>query len=130
MIECDEEIRRLSASSNLQARKMKMVHDGVVRRLKTVSTLEELTKARLVDLAQKELSRIVSASEVEANRRIDNGQASEKSRAKYSHCCPYCNKAIGYSGKKAGKTVQCPYKKCGRSITLPPVSSVTPDQKL
>ena len=130
MIECDEEIRRLSAHNQLQVWRMRAIHDGVVRGLKTISSLEDLTSARLLDLARRELSQIVSASEMEANR-ISNGQRQAVSGSAKLNCyCPHCNGAIEYPEKKAGQIVPCPYKKCGREFRLPQLASTGRDRKV
>jgi hypothetical protein len=104
----EEEKRQLTAANELKAAHIQSVHDVIVRKLKVTTTLEELTQARLLDLAQQELSKIMSDAEQKAI-----------TPTKQTITCPHCGKAIGYPRKHAGKTVKCPYANCGRPINLP-----------
>jgi ribosomal protein S27E len=104
----NEEMRRLAAAKELQVAQVQAVHDVIVRKLRAMRALEELTQARLLDLARQELSRIVAVAEHKA-----------ATTAKRAVTCPYCGRTIGYPRKKAGTTVNCPYANCGRPINLP-----------
>jgi hypothetical protein len=104
----EEERRRLTAANELKAAHIQAIHDAIVRKLIVMTTLEELTQARLLDLAQHELSKIMLDAEQKAVAPV-----------KQSVACPHCGKTIGYSREKAGKTVKCPYASCGRPINLP-----------
>src|SRR4051812_16966643 len=86
--------------------------------LATVSSIEEFSQARLLELARKELSKIVSESEEEANRVILEATPHAPPNS-YSFICPYCNGKIGYRGKKGGRSVICPHKECGRPFMIP-----------
>jgi RNA polymerase-binding transcription factor DksA len=104
----EEEMRRQAAANDLRRAHMHAVHDFVVRKLKAMTALEELTQARILDLARQEMSKIVSEAEQRALPPVKRAVA-----------CPYCGKPIGYPRKKAGQTVICPYATCRRPIQLP-----------
>jgi predicted RNA-binding Zn-ribbon protein involved in translation (DUF1610 family) len=104
----EQEIRRQTAAKDAQVAHIQAVHDVVVRKLKAMTSLEELTQERLLDLARQEMSKVVSDAEQKA-------PTSEK----FTVACPHCGKAVGYLREKAGKTLKCPYAKCGRPIHLP-----------
>lgn len=103
----EQEKSRLAAANQLKAAQIQAVHDVVVRKLKVMTALEELTQARLLDLAREELANVVSEAEQKA-----------RTTTKRSMACPHCGRNIAYPRKKAGKTVNCPYVSCGRSIHL------------
>lgn len=104
----EQEKSRLTAANQLKAAQVQAVHDVVVRKLKVMTALEELTQARLLDLARAELAKVVSDAEMKAQMPM-----------KRTVACPHCGKTIAYPRKKAGKTVTCPYANCSRPIHLP-----------
>jgi hypothetical protein len=113
----DGQVDKIAAKKEIEAAKMKAVKDAVLKKFKTVSSLEDFSQARLLELARDELSRIVAASEREAGRTTDRHSDEKDTRHKYA--CPHCHKIIAYKGKKGGKTVICPYKECGRPFDFP-----------
>ena len=108
---------KVAAMKEIKAAKVQAIRDSVAKRIKAVSSLEEFSQARLLELAQLELSSIVAASEREAGGSVENGGKVKPTRFKYA--CPHCNKVIMYKGKRGGKTFTCPYKQCGRPFAVP-----------
>jgi hypothetical protein len=104
----EQEKSRLATANQLKAAQIQAIHDVIVRKLKVMAALEELTQARLLDLAREELSKVVSHAEQKA-----------RTTSKRAVACPHCGKTIAYPHKMAGKTVNCPYVNCGRPIYLP-----------
>jgi hypothetical protein len=119
----DEEMRNLAAARKLRVTQIHAVHNLILSKIKAISSLEDFTQAHLIDLARAELTRIVSDSEQEASRIADGEGSPQKTSVKYTIACPHCKKMIGYKENKAGKSVNCPYEKCGRPINLPQLPS-------
>lgn len=104
----EQEKSRLAAAYQLKAAQIQAVHDAIGRKLKVMTSLEELTQSRLLDLAQQELAKVVSDAEQKS-----------RTNAKRTVACPHCGKTIAYPRKKVGKFVTCPSANCGRPIHLP-----------
>jgi hypothetical protein len=119
MIWWDEEIRKVAATRELKVTQMLAAKQVWTRKLKAISSLEDFSQARLLDLAKKELSQILSASEQRATRAINLERGGPKASLQYRYYCPHCKKGIGYKAEKAGKSVNCPHKECRRPVTLP-----------
>jgi hypothetical protein len=104
----EQEMGRLTAAKELRVAHIQTMHDVIVRKLNAMTALEELTQARLLDVARQELSIIVLDAEQKTLTPV-----------RHTVSCPHCKKMIRYPRKKAGKTVNCPYVKCGQPIDLP-----------
>jgi len=79
MIGLDEEIRKIAAAKRLKCVKLKATREIVIRKLKAISSLEDFSQTRLLELARQELARIVDESEHEAMQiKQTNGVARPK----------------------------------------------------
>jgi LytS/YehU family sensor histidine kinase len=117
MLELDEELRKVQATRNLHIAQLQAVHDAVKRRIAAASSVEELTHARLVELANKEFAKIVTAAG-EAHQ-VRSTQQPVVSAARNACTCPHCGNRIMFKDQAANKTVKCPYQNCGRPFRLP-----------
>lgn len=63
LLHLDHELDKLRATKSLHAAQIQAVHDAVNRRIMAARSVEELTQARLVELANKEFADIIAASE-------------------------------------------------------------------
>ena len=76
-------------------------------------SIEELSEARFLELANGEFSRIVAASENIS--RTENGQRSDKLCRRYVCTCPHCGKKIAFKEQAANKNIKCPHPGCGHA---------------
>jgi DNA-directed RNA polymerase subunit RPC12/RpoP len=113
----EDEMRSLNATHMLQAAQIQSMHTIMLKRLEAISSLDELTQVRLVELADREMMKIMSASASEFQG-IGEGHANSRSMYK-EYLCPSCGGRIRYKGKKGGKTVNCPYDGCIGTINVP-----------
>lgn len=135
MVEIDEELREIGARKRLQVTQIQAARDAVAQKIKALSSIEELSRARLIELANEELSKIVLASTEKANQikdgqslvsteqvnQIKSSQSFGETRLLITYTCPICQKLVRYKEQIANKTVKCPNKECGQPITLPPM---------
>lgn len=121
LVEVEEELREMGERRNLQVAQIKEVHDAVERKLKAVSSLEELTQARIVELAAEEFDRIISAAAEKAERMKEDAARRALSGHHVAYACPHCQQIVRYAERFAGQSVNCPNQACGRSIKLPPM---------
>ena len=116
MLACDEQLARIAAKEEMTKAQIRLAHNAVVMKLRAVASLEDFSHARLLDLAEEELSRIVSASEEKAKR---SGSSSRATR-RLDLVCPKCKGRVRYKGNNAAReSVPCP-RQCGWHIKLPP----------
>jgi hypothetical protein len=118
MMDLAETLRQVRAKNKVELAKIQAVRDNVARRLKAIGSIEELNAAHLVELARKEISQIIGASEEEANRAETISQPRPEPR--FTYYCPICWTAVRYDEELVHKTVQCPNSDCCRPLTLPP----------
>lgn len=121
MVELDEQLQKTDAAKNLKLAQVQAVHDAVKRQVMAASSLEELTQARLVELANIEFATIVAEAE-----RINQVQISQRSETKHRRnacACPHCGRRLQFPRKAASTTINCPHSNCGRPIRLPPLQS-------
>src|SRR5581483_2761543 len=112
-------MRSLAAANRFRIAQIQTVHKIMRSKLRAISSLEDFTQARLLELAKTELSRIVSDSDRDACLQTDGQELSAIAPGVYTVTCPHCNKRIAYKGKRGGKTVNCPYENCGGPIHVP-----------
>jgi hypothetical protein len=62
-LEMDEALRKVRADSNVKKAELLAAHDAIRRRIRAASSIETLTSARFVELAEEEFSRIISTAE-------------------------------------------------------------------
>jgi hypothetical protein len=105
----EEEMDKVAAAKEIKAAKMQAIKEIVMRKLRTVSSLEEFSQARLLEVAKNEISKIVSASDEEARQDAPETLAQPPLNS-YSFVCPHCMRKIAYKGRRGGKTVDCPHK--------------------
>ena len=115
MLEAEEHFDRMCAAKNLSLAQMQTVHDVWRQRIRVTSSIEDLTRGRVVELFEKELDRIVSARQVKVN-----GLPAEAARPNAT-TCPFCKKTVHYKDHVGGKVAKCPNKQCGRLIQFPPL---------
>jgi len=119
MIEIDEKLREMAKRKNLQIAKIEQLKETVALKVETMSSLDELTQSRLLELAAKEMDKVIAKS----TKKARPGKRSSKSGANgnLTHPCPACRTKNHYHLRLAGKTVKCSNKECGRAIKLPPI---------
>ncbi len=122
MVAVNEELTRLRVTHTLQLAQLETTRDYVARKVMAASSIDELSQVRFIDLAKMKVSELISASDEKA-RQSTNGRQSIETRLPNTHLCPHCQKRIRYKDQIANTTVQCPNKKCGQLITLPPHAS-------
>lgn len=127
MLEVEEELREMARRRSLQDAQIQAVREAVGRKLKAVSSIEELTRARLLELASEEIARIVSgaAEKVEGfgeeRPEADREERPEADRSPQAmRACPHCRQLIRYRARRAGATVNCPNPGCARPVKLEP----------
>jgi len=125
MLELDEELNKVQATRNLHMAQIQAVHDAVRRQIAAASSVEELTHARLVELANKEFAKIVAAAE--AANHVRARQQPVVSAVRNTCTCPHCGNRITFKDQAANKTVKCPYQKCGQPFRLPSLTSDSND---
>jgi hypothetical protein len=123
MIWLEAEMTSLVALNKLRSAQIRGVHNTIVKKLKAISSIQDFTQARLLELAKKELSKIVSEAEQDAHRLVGGQKPSAQIPRRYVFACPHCSRQFEYRGKRGGKTVNCPHKNCGRPISVPRLSS-------
>ena len=64
MLACDEQLARITAKEKLTKAQIRIAHNAVVMKLRAVASLEDFSHARLLDLAEEELSRIGLCSSI------------------------------------------------------------------
>lgn len=110
-----EQQRATEIIRNRKLMQIQAVQELVTRRLMTVSDLDELAQSRLLQLASKELDRIVAV----ANRKRF-GHAKAPDDKNLSHVvCPTCSKRVKFSRHFANQTHPCPNPHCQGKITFP-----------
>jgi hypothetical protein len=116
MLWWDEEKGKVLANQKLKMAQMRAVQEVMVERLRAIATLQELSQARLVELAKKELDRIASAAEaaVSLSQAGDTGNPVSQMLTR----CPHCGGKVSFPPKKQGRIVKCPHKACGNKIVL------------
>lgn len=122
MVEIEEELREMCARRNLQAAQLQEVHDAVARRLQAISSIEELSRSRILELAAAEFDRIITNSARRSGRVSDDPPAAGPGQ-QIAYACPHCRQIVRYTEKLAGRAVNCPNPECGRRIELPPLFS-------
>ena len=95
MVALEEEFSKISAAKHLQNAQTEAMKEVVVRKLMSAASIEELSLARLVDFAEKESSKIVSAAE-EKYSRINNDQQPLETKPRSICFCPYCLGRVQY----------------------------------
>lgn len=63
MIEIDEKLRELAARKKLQNTRIEELKEGMRRKIEAISSIEDLTQARIIELANEELEKIVELAE-------------------------------------------------------------------
>lgn len=66
MIEIDEQLREMAARKNLQVAKIVQLKEAVTLKIKALSSIDEISQSRLLELAAEELEKIISDSEKKA----------------------------------------------------------------
>ena len=120
MLDFDEQLKKILATKNLQVAQTQAIHDAVKQRIMSARSIEELSEARFLELANGEFSRIVAESEKIS--RTENGQRSDKLCRRHVCTCPHCAKRIAFKEQAANTTVKCPHPGCGHSVRLPPLT--------
>jgi hypothetical protein len=62
MLEVEEELTEMAERQSLQDAQIRAVQEAVERKLKAISSIDELTRARLLELANDEIAKIVSGA--------------------------------------------------------------------
>jgi hypothetical protein len=83
------------------------------RQIAAASSIDELCQARLLKLAEEELTAIVTSSE-EGARSLEKGFEASKKQSYVMILCPHCSKRIGSRTGISSKRVTCPYEQCGK----------------
>lgn len=112
------ELKELQARQKIEAQKLEQVKAGLAQRLDTISSIEELKQARLLELAEEEIAGILVASTKTAReiREADDDAALDFLNTCY---CPYCNRPVSYDAHAAHEAVECPHEDCGEHFRLP-----------
>jgi hypothetical protein len=122
LMEIDEQLREIAARKNVQIVKIHQLNEVIALKIQSLSSLDELSQAKLVQLAEEELEKIVAASEMKADT-ILHDQHSIQASTRITHPCPHCHRLIRFSLSSANETVTCPNRECGRQIRLPQIFS-------
>jgi hypothetical protein len=119
IVECEQEMDRLAADATLRVAQIRAVHAVIRQKVIALSTLEELTQARVMQLAKDEITKVVSRSEQEASRTLVDPVALPNAAARFQLECPNCGQLIGYNRKHLGTTINCPYRACALPVRIP-----------
>jgi len=122
MLEIDERLREMAARKNLQVAKILQLKEAMALKIKALSSIDELSQARLLELAAAELEKIVAVSEQKAQALL-NDQPSDQKPTRITHICPSCQSLVRFSLRPANEIVTCPNRECGQPIRLPPALS-------
>ena len=68
----DERVQQLAGAEKFRRAEMQALHDAFVEKLNALSSFEEFSQARLIELMEKELSEIVAASKKKVSRITKN----------------------------------------------------------
>lgn len=74
----NEEVEKLAATKKLKARQMRSIQEVIEQKLRAIASLKGFSQSRLIDIAQHELARIVSASEqvaIESRNNEDDAES-------------------------------------------------------
>lgn len=118
LLDFEENLRRIEAEKELQISQIQAIYDAGAKKIQTASSLDELRYERIVEVVEKELSRIISKSDKKVVQ-----LKGTRNVAHHRRCtCPHCRTVIRYQEKCADKIVKCPNKKCEHRIRLPRLS--------
>ncbi|HEV7473686.1 MAG TPA: hypothetical protein VGN90_06545 [Pyrinomonadaceae bacterium] len=120
MLEIEESLSEMAARQNLQVAKIRQLKEALAFKVKALSSIDELTQSRLIELAAEELEKIVSTSAAKAEM-MQNNQATDHAVTRITHTCPSCQSLVRFRLQSANEIVTCPNQACGQPIKLPPV---------
>jgi hypothetical protein len=120
ILEHEEKLLELELQRELTAVEISNVHDALEQMVKSVSSIDTLNQARVVELLKVEASKIISTAEKEARRARMSGESPTKPDY-HTHVCPHCRKVVHFERRFAYKWINCPNEKCGRLVKLPRV---------
>jgi predicted RNA-binding Zn-ribbon protein involved in translation (DUF1610 family) len=113
MVDFDDKINKLLAARKLEIAKGEAAYEATRRRIMAATSIDELSTVRFVEIADKEITKIVADAE-RVNEAVNSKHAGEPNVCK----CPHCGKRIQFSQRKVGTTVKCPYPKCGHQFRV------------
>ncbi|MEM7313642.1 MAG: hypothetical protein AAF497_10875 [Planctomycetota bacterium] len=105
----EHELERTNAKTNQQLHELEAAYQLARQSLIAAESLDELSRNRQLDLAKRELARIVTLADKKARKwKLPN-----------TYECPFCHRAIRYKSKIAGTETSCPNPECNATIRLP-----------
>lgn len=119
MLEVEEELREMAQRRSLQDAQIRDVQEAVELKLRAISSIDELTRARLLELASEEIAKIVSGAAEKAEG-VGDGRPGPDASPQTIQTCPHCRQLIRYKRQQAGATVKCPNPECARPVKLEP----------
>jgi len=63
MLELDEQLREMAARENLQVAKIQQLEKTIRMKVEAISSIEELTQTRMLELAKEEMNKIINVAE-------------------------------------------------------------------
>jgi hypothetical protein len=125
IIEIDEQLREMAERKNLQVAQIEQVKEAIALKIKALSSLDDYSQARLLELAAEEMEKIVSGSARKAEAGADAPSPVVESDpgqmpTRVTHICPSCQTWVRFSLRSANEAVTCPNQGCGQLIRLPP----------
>jgi hypothetical protein len=116
VVEFDKQLNRLLATRKLEIAKGDAAYEAARRRIMAASSIQEVSTARCVEIAHDELAKIIADAE-KASESEKTKSATAKEQPGVCKC-PHCGKRIQFSERKIGRTVKCPYPKCGHQFRV------------